>query len=69
MTSELDQEIRDVATKGDTVSELSPKAYQALFNHYANSGDMPYGVMKARNGDPDEWLDERLPEWADEDLK
>jgi len=69
MTSALDQEIRDIATKGGTVSDLTPKAYQALFDHYASSGDMPYGIMKARDGDPDEWLNEKLPTWKDEDFE
>jgi len=25
-----------------------------------NSGEMPYGVMKAREGTPDEWIIDRL---------
>lgn len=31
-----------------------------LFNHYCNVGEMPYGTAKARTGDPDEWLFNRL---------
>ena len=34
--------------------------YQELYNYFANSGEMPYGVMKARDGDPDQWIADRL---------
>ena len=34
--------------------------YQELFDHYLNSGEMPYGVAKARTGDPVQWVANRL---------
>jgi hypothetical protein len=34
--------------------------YNKLFAYYAP--DMPYGVAKARSGDPDEWILSRLEE-------
>jgi hypothetical protein len=34
--------------------------YDKLFAYYAP--DMPYGVAKARSGDPDEWILNRLEE-------
>jgi hypothetical protein len=34
--------------------------YNKLFAYYAP--DMPYGVAKARSGDPDEWILNRLEE-------
>ena len=34
--------------------------YDDLYDYYANSGEMPYGVMKAREGTPDEWIIDRL---------
>lgn len=34
--------------------------YDKLFEYYAP--DMPYGVAKARTGDPDEWILNRLEE-------
>ena len=34
--------------------------YDRLFNFYADSGRMPYGTMKARTGDPFEWITEQL---------
>lgn len=41
--------------------------YDALYDHYLNSGEMPVGVAKGRTGDPEEWIineleyDLRLP--------
>jgi hypothetical protein len=34
--------------------------YDALFDYYASRGDMPYGTMKAKTGDPFEWITDRL---------
>jgi len=36
-------------------------AYEKLFEYFAfDTGEMPYGVAKARTGDPDDWILERL---------
>ena len=34
--------------------------YQELFSYYIDSGEMPYGVMKARDGDPYQWISDEL---------
>jgi len=34
--------------------------YDELYEHYVNSGEMPYGIAKARDGDPDQWIQEEL---------
>ena len=34
--------------------------YEDLFGYYMESGEMPYGTMKARDGDPVEWISMRL---------
>ena len=34
--------------------------YDALFDYYSESGEMPYGTQKARDGDPVEWISQRL---------
>lgn len=31
-----------------------------LYNYYLSSGEMPYGVAKARSGDPLQWIYERV---------
>ena len=36
--------------------ELDDDLYHALFDYYCDSGDMPYGTAKARDGDPYEWV-------------
>lgn len=46
-------------TKSDDI-EYGSAVYQDLFDYFANSGEMPYGVMKARDGDPDQWIADRL---------
>ena len=40
--------------------EYGSEVYEDLYNYYANSGEMPYGVMKARTGMPDEWIIDRV---------
>lgn len=34
----------------------SEELYSFLFDYYCNNGEMPYGVAKARSGDPFEWI-------------
>lgn len=34
--------------------------YDALLNYYMENGEMPYGTAKARDGDPYEWLSDKL---------
>lgn len=34
--------------------------YQALFDFYISVGEMPYGVAKARDGDPHSWIIDQL---------
>ena len=38
------------------------KLMEDLYGYYQSSGDMPYGIQKARTGDPDEWIADRLYE-------
>lgn len=40
--------------------EYGSEVYEELFDYYANSGEMPYGIMKARDGDPDVWICDRV---------
>ena len=35
-------------------------AYEKLFNYFCDTGEMPYGTAKARDGDPDVWILEEL---------
>lgn len=40
--------------------DLDEDLYHALFDYYSDAGEMPYGVAKARTGDPYEWVAQNL---------
>ena len=40
--------------------ELDSDLYHALYDYYSDHGEMPYGTMKARDGDPYEWITMRF---------
>jgi hypothetical protein len=68
MTSEYD-EVKNILIRHDalgkdldTLVEYGSPLYDELFDYYMGSGEMPYGVMKARDGDPDVWIADRLYE-------
>lgn len=42
------------------LGEMDDDLYSALFDYYFNAGEMPYGVAKARDGDPYQWIFQRL---------
>jgi hypothetical protein len=48
------REVADFEAGGELDNDL----YEALYDYYFD--DMPYGVKKARSGDPYEWVSERL---------
>jgi len=49
-------EVRHFEQGGD----LDEHLYDALYDYYCDTGDMPYGVQKAREGDPMEWVAQNL---------
>lgn len=49
-------EVRNFEQGGDLDDDL----YHALFDYYNDAGEMPYGVAKARDGDPMEWVAQNL---------
>jgi hypothetical protein len=36
------------------------KLYRELISYYMSNGEMPYGIAKARDGDPQQWIMDRL---------
>ena len=42
--------------------DLDQDLYEAAFDYYCNNGEMPYGVAKARDGDPYAWVADKLME-------
>jgi len=61
--SEYD-EVKAILASNDVTDldqiEYGSEVYEDLYDYFANSGEMPYGVMKARTGTPDEWIIDRL---------
>lgn len=49
----------DKVKAGDSLMNQK-NLYSDLFSYYMDSGEMPYGTMKARDGDPEEWILDRL---------
>jgi len=41
---------------------LTEAQFEYFFEHYLNAGEMPYGVAKARTGDPYDWIDAKITE-------
>lgn len=40
--------------------DLDNDLYYALFDYYSDAGEIPYGIAKARDGDPVEWITDKL---------
>ena len=45
---------------GETSLYDHQEFYDELYDYFLNSGEMPYGIAKARDGDPDQWIEEYL---------
>jgi hypothetical protein len=43
-----------------TGAELDDDLYNALYDYYVDNGEMPYGVAKAREGDPYQWVEQHF---------
>ena len=41
-------------------NDLDSDLYDALYDYYSDNGEMPYGVAKARDGDPYQWIGDRF---------
>ncbi len=50
------KEVKDFVAGGDLDTDL----YHTLFDYYSMHGEMPYGTVKARDGDPFEWVTQRF---------
>jgi hypothetical protein len=42
--------------------EVNEELYDKLYNHFCQNSEMPYGVAKARTGDPSEWIAQHMHE-------
>ena len=63
MISEYD-EVKKILDQNDITDadqiEYGSEVFEELMDYYMSSGEMPYGVMKARTGMPDEWIMDRI---------
>jgi hypothetical protein len=53
---DMTQAIADYLLDGTDNQKVS----EFLYDHFASSGQMPYGTMKARTGDPDNWIADEM---------
>ena len=49
-------EVKNFMNSGNMADNL----FDALYDYYLDTGEMPYGIAKAREGDPYAWVEERF---------
>lgn len=59
LTPEEEQELKDVAAGNSDLVSGTP-LFDKMFNYYLDNGEMPYGIAKARDGDPEAWLADKI---------
>lgn len=55
-----DEDVAQIMAVRADRADLTDELYEKLFPIFMDSGDMPYGTMKARTGDPYNWISDRL---------
>lgn len=55
-----ESEATNVATWLEQNDDLTVDVEEKLYSFYMDSNEMPYGTAKARDGDPQEWIFNRL---------
>ena len=58
--NQIEQRFKHEVRNFHAGQEMDNDLYEALFDYYSSNGEMPYGVMKARTGDPYDWVAERF---------
>ena len=56
IVSKFKHEVKNFLAGDDLDSDL----YHALYDYYSDHGELPYGIAKARDGDPFEWVTMRF---------
>ncbi len=57
---ELIQDFQSELNELRQTGEMPETLYDALYEFYLSAGEMPYGVAKARTGDPWQWITNRF---------
>ena len=58
VTNRFKHEVKQFMANPDM--DMDDDLYEALFDYYLDSGEIPYGVAKARTGDPHQWVYNRF---------
>ena len=63
MISEYD-EVKKILDQNNVTDiediEYGGECFDDLMDYYSSQGEIPYGIMKARTGMPDEWIIDRV---------
>ena len=51
-----EEQATNIAEYLEGEDDLDEAVFELVYSHYMDSGEMPYGVAKARDGDPYEWI-------------
>jgi len=62
------QSLRDIFINRKGI-DMADGTEEVLYNIFMSLGEMPYGVAKARTGDPSEWIYERLAKMSPGELE
>ncbi len=64
---EMFAQVKSAVEQGISLAstEMPDAMYDALYDYYTENGEMPYGTAKARDGDPAEWIENKLDELFD----
>jgi len=60
VTNRFKHEVKQFMANPDM--DMDDDLYEALFDYYLDSGEIPYGIAKARTGDPHQWVYNRFQE-------
>jgi hypothetical protein len=60
-------EVDELVAYAEGNADLSTDLYYKVFEHFVD--EMPYGTAKARDGDPFEWIGDRLGEMGAEEIR
>ena len=54
------KEFAKLRASEDLMDVYGTPLYQELFEYFSDSGEMPYGTQKGRDGDPVQWMNDEL---------
>ena len=61
-------EIKNILDHVRTGRYMTDEVESALYEYFLGNGEMPYGIAKARDGDPYTWISDRLEEMGEDEI-